>query len=102
MKPRKITIKTKEKEIKSFTIDAKHQREIDKKVKEETLNLDNVLFKCSKPYKKEQSYIKADFSTILSDEYMTYERNYPEIFRLISGESGVRASFYEYMEEMIL
>lgn len=59
----------------------------------------NVLFKCSKPYKKEQSYIKADFSTILSDEYMTYERNYPEIFRLISGESDVRASFYEYMED---
>ena len=34
MKPRKITIKTKEKGIKSFIIDDKHQREIDKKVKE--------------------------------------------------------------------
>lgn len=61
----------------------------------------NVLFKCSKPYKKEQSYKRADFSTILCDEYMSYERNYPEIFKLISGEDDVRASFYEYMEDHV-
>ena len=34
MKPQKITIKNKNKEINKITIDAKHQKEIDKKVKE--------------------------------------------------------------------
>ena len=34
MKPRKTTIKNKNKEINKITIDAKHQKEIDKKVKE--------------------------------------------------------------------
>ena len=61
----------------------------------------NVLFKCSKPYKTAQSYKQADFTSILSDEYLEYEVKYPEVFKLVSGEDEVRESYYDYMEEHV-